>query len=230
MPKARSCSTIMSNRQKIVFVILFAVLGFIALQIPVAKLEGSKSAFTLFDLFAPIATGFLGSLWGVVAVAGMELINILVNGIHTFDTVMIVRLVTPLAAALYFARKSKLNVVIPLVAIAIFWIMPESRGAWYFALLWLIPVAMYFLQDRFLLARALGATFTAHAVGGALWALFNPLPASVWSGLLPVVLKERAIFALGIAISYLVMNNVLALVAKKVPRVSVLVNQKYAWV
>src|SRR3989338_9968718 len=113
----------MSNRQKLLFVVLFAVLGFLALQVPVAKLEGSKAAFTLFDLFAPIATGFLGSLWGVVAVTGMELINIFVKGIRTFDTVMIVRLITPLAAALYFGRKSLFNVFIPLIAIAIFWIM-----------------------------------------------------------------------------------------------------------
>ncbi|MEK7616204.1 MAG: hypothetical protein AAB420_03300 [Patescibacteria group bacterium] len=218
----------MSNKQKILFIVLFAVLGFVALQVPVAKLEGSRSAFTLFDLFAPIATGFLGSLWGVVAVAGMELINLAVKGVSSFDAVMAIRLITPLAAALYFSRKSLFNVIVPVAAIIAFLIMPESRQAWYFALLWLIPIVAYFLQDRWLLARALGATFTAHAVGGALWAIFNPLPASVWSGLIPIVIKERAIFALGIAVSYLVMNNVLALVAKKVPRVLPLVNQKYA--
>ena len=210
--------------------VLFAVLGFVALQVPVAKLEGSKAAFTLFDLFAPIATGFLGGLWGVVAVAGMELINIIVKGTHTFDTVMMVRLVTPLAAALYFARKSWFNILVPLAAIAVFLLSPSSRPAWYFALLWLIPIACYFLQERWLLARALGATFTAHALGGALWVLFNPLPASVWRILVPVVIKERAIFALGIAVSYLVMNNVLALAAKKFPRITPLVNQKYAWI
>ncbi len=210
--------------------VLFAVLGFVALQVPVAQLQGSKSAFTLFDLFSPTAGGFLGAGLGVIAVAGMELINVLVKGIHTFDIVMIVRLVTPLAGALYFGRKSIANVLIPLTAIAIFWIMPESRGAWYFALLWLIPVACYFFQDRWLVARALGATFTAHAVGGALWALFNPLPASLWYSLIPVVARERLVFTFGIVISYVVLNNILALVAKRVPRLMPLVNQKYAWV
>jgi hypothetical protein len=114
------------------------------------------------------------------------------------------------------------------VAIAIFWISPTSRSAWYFALYWTIPVLCYILQERWLLARALGATFTAHAVGGALWVLFNPLPASVWRLLVPIVAKERAIFALGIVASYLVINNVLALVAKRFPRLVPLVNQKYA--
>lgn len=218
----------MSNNQKILFVVLFAVLGFIALQVPVAQLQGSKSAFTLFDLFSPTAGGFLGAGLGVVAVAGMELINILVKGIHAFDIVMIVRLITPLAGALYFARKSIFNALIPLIAIAIFWIMPESRHAWYFALYWLIPVACYMFHERFLFARALGATFTAHAVGGALWALFNPLPASVWKMLVPVVARERIVFAFGIVISYIVLNNILALAAKRVPRLAPLVNVKYA--
>ena len=220
----------MSNNQKVLFVVLFAVLGFVALQVPVAKLEDSRAAFTLFDLFAPIATGFLGTIWGVVAVAGMELINVLVKGVSAWSAVTVIRLITPLAAALYFSRKSLFNIIVPIVAIIAFWIMPESRQAWYFALLWLIPVICYMLHDKWLLARALGATFTAHAVGGALWAIFNPLPASVWQGLVPIVLKERAIFALGIAVSYLVMNNVLALAAKKFPRVAVMVNAKYAWV
>lgn len=210
--------------------VLFAVLGFVALQVPVAKLEGSRAAFTLFDLFAPIATGFLGSLWGVVAVASMELINVVAKGLYAFNTVSVIRLITPLAAAFYFGRKSRFNVLIPLAAIGVFWVSPESRQAWYFALYWLIPVACYFLHDRWLLARALGATFTAHAVGGALWVLFNPLPASVWKMLVPIVAKERVIFALGIAASYLVMNNVLALAAKKIPRVQALVNEKYSWV
>lgn len=220
----------MSNKQKIVFVVLFAVLGFAALQVPVAKLEGAKSAFTLFDLFAPTATAFLGMIGGVVAVAGMEIINLAVKGVHSFDAVMAIRLITPLAAALYFGRKSWLNVALPLVAIAIFWASPISRPAWYFALLWLIPVACCFFQHRFLVARALGATFMAHALGGALWVLFNPLPASVWKMLVPVVLRERLVFAAGIMVTYVVFNNILALVARKVPRIAPLVNQNYAWV
>ena len=97
----------------------------------------------MFDLLSETAGGFLGAGLGVIAVAVMELINIIFKGVHTFDIVMIVRLVTPLAGALYFARKSWFNVAIPLAAIAIFWIMPESRGAWYFALLWLIKFVFF---------------------------------------------------------------------------------------
>ena len=80
-------------------------------------------------------------------------------------------------------------------------IMPESRGAWYFALFWLIPVACYFFRIAGSLLAPLGATFTAHAVGGALWALFNPLPASLWYSLIPVVARERPLLSFGIVIS-----------------------------
>ena len=87
---------------------------------------------------------------------------------------------------------------------------------------------MAFFQERSLIARTLGTTFAAHAVGGALWVWFVGLPASVWQSLIPIVIRERLIFAAGIAVSYLVFNNILALAAKRVPRLQSLVNQKYA--
>ena len=64
--------------------------------------------------------------------------------------------------------------------------------------------------------RSLGATFTAHSVGGAAWIWAFNLPATVWQGLIPIVIQERLLFALGIAASYLVMKYVLSfLIAKK---------------
>ena len=64
------------------------------------------------------------------------------------------------------------------------------------------------------LARALGATFTAHAVGGALWIWTFALPASVWQSLIPVVITERFVFAVGICASYYALINALALIEK----------------
>jgi len=66
-----------------------------------------------------------------------------------------------------------------------------------------------------LLARALGATFTAHSIGGAIWIWVFNLPAAVWVSLIPIVVIERGIFALGISASYILMNNILAYLAKK---------------
>ena len=66
-------------------------------------------------------------------------------------------------------------------------------------------------------------------------AIAFPIPTIVhfWQGCgltMTEIMVLQAIFAVGIAVSYLVMNNVLALAAKKFPRILPLVNQKYAWV
>jgi len=56
------------NKSRIVFILLFILLGFVALQIPLSTLVGSSVKFTLFDLLAPISGTFLGTGLGVVAV------------------------------------------------------------------------------------------------------------------------------------------------------------------
>jgi hypothetical protein len=84
------------------------------------------------------------------------------------------------------------------------------------------------LRDRFLLARALGATFSAHAVGGAAWIWTFSLPAAVWNSLIPVVVAERLLFALGIAASYVLVNNLLyVLEQKRVLKLGFSIDQKY---
>lgn len=203
------------SKKNLLFVFIFAVLGFIALQIPVAQLEGSKAKFMIYDAFAPVAGAFIGSLPGVVAVFLMQFLNFLAHGAVIEDAGTIIRFLPMLFAVLYFGRKNKLDLLIPALAIATFIAHPIGRTVWYFALFWTIPIITYFFRDRFLLARAFGATFTAHAVGGALWIWFFAMPASVWISLIPVVALERSFFALGICASFVLVNNLLALLEKK---------------
>ena len=63
--------------------------------------------------------------------------------------------------------------------------------------------------------RGLGATFTAHAVGGAAWIWAFNLKAAVWQGLIPVVISERLLFATGIAVSFVVVKYTLSYLASK---------------
>lgn len=203
------------TKKNLFFVAIFAIVGFIALQIPVAQLEGSRAKFTIYDSFAPIAGSFIGSIPGVIAVFLMQLFNFLVLGAQIEDAGTIIRFFPMLFAVLYFAKKGKFNLIVPTVAIAAFVIHPIGRDVWYFSLFWTIPIVAYFLRDRFLFARALGATFTAHAVGGALWIWTFSLPAPVWDSLIPVVIAERLLFALGITGSFVLVNNLLRLLEKK---------------
>lgn len=203
------------SKKNVLFIIIFVVLGFIALQIPIAQVVGSKAKFMAYDAFAPVAGAFIGTLPGVLAVFFMQFINFLVHGAVIEDIGTIIRFLPMLFAVLYFARKSKFNLIIPIIAILAFIVHPIGRTVWYFALFWTIPIIAYFFRDRFLLARSLGATFTAHAVGGALWIWVFALPASVWISLIPIVILERALFAIGISVSFVLVNNLLAFLKKK---------------
>ena len=216
------------TKKNVLFITIFVILGFIALQIPVAQLAGSKVKFTIYDAFAPVAGSFIGSIPGAIAVFLMQFFNFLVHGAQIEDAGTVIRFFPLLFAVLYFAKKGKVNIIIPVLAIAAFIAHPIGRTVWYFSIFWLIPIAAHFFRDRFLLVRALGATFTAHAVGGALWIWVFALPASAWDSLIPVVITERLLFALGISGSFILVNNLLGFLEKKhLLNIGFYIDQKY---
>lgn len=207
------------TQKKLFFLALFTLIGFGALQIPFNKLAGSNVSFTLFDFFAPIAGAFLGPIFGVASVLIVEVVNMFVK--HTaWTTGPIIRLFPILFATFYFAVMGKkqtsgrwILMVAPLSMLA-FILHPIGRTVSYYSLFWLIPLIAYRFRNN-LYMRSLGATFTAHAVGGALWIWAFNLPAKVWVGLIPVVIEERLLFAAGIAASYLVLKHTLNYLASK---------------
>ena len=214
------------KKSRVWFLLFFIVLGFIALQIPVNVLVGAKVKFTLFDLFSPISGAFLGSLLGIFAVVVMQLFNLIIHGFTNIDDSSILKLAAtlrflPMAFGVWFfalskkkTGNSKLILLIPLFSIMIFNLHPVGRTVWFYSLFWFIPLFVWPFCHRFLVARSLGSTFTAHAIGGAVWIWAFNLPAGVWISLIPVVILERSIFALGIGASYIFLNNILALFSK----------------
>lgn len=198
------------QKQKLILGSVFVALGFGLMQIPFTALVGASAHFTLFDFFGPIVGAFLGSLPGLVTVLVMQIINWAMHGFHT-DAATLIRFLPTLAAVLYFSKKSFFQLVLPPVCMLVFLAHPEGRAAAVYTLYWLIPPAMYFLQDRFVFAKALGATFTAHSVGGALWIWAFNMKATLWMSLIPFVWKERGLMAIGITLTYLLFKKVLAL-------------------
>lgn len=192
--------------QKLLFFILFVGLGLAALQVPLVHLAGSKAQFTLFDSFGPIAAGFIGTMPGMFAVFLMQFINFLIHGSQVVDIGTIIRFIPMLFATMYFGKRTKLNLIIPVLAIIAFNLNPIGRTVWFYSLFWLIPIVCYFWQEKFLLARALGATFTAHAVGGAIWIWSFHLQASIWVSLIPIVIVERLVFAMAMVGIYQAMK------------------------
>ncbi len=202
------------KNQKYLFILAFVILGIALMQIPFTALVGAKARFTMFDFFGPIVGGFLGSVTGLVTVLTMQLANWAWHG-FAVDSATIIRFFPMLAAVLYFSKKSKFILAIPVVAMLAFWIHPEGRQAWPFALYWLIPIAADLWRDKLVFARALGATFTAHAVGGALWIWAFNMKAAIWMSLIPVVWKERGLMALGMTLAFTLFNVVFSFSVKK---------------
>ena len=221
-------------KSKLLFVLIFIFLGFVALQVPVNTLAGSRVKFTLFDLFAPISGSFLGVGVGIISVIVMQIFNLVIHGFGSVDQGAFLKLVATLRflptmfGVWYFAKREGKLLILPALSIIAFNLHPVGRTVWFYSLFWVIPFLVWPFRDRFLIAKSLGSTFTAHAVGGAIWIWAFNLPANIWISLIPVTILERSIFTLGISASYILMNNVLALAAsmKLLPK-GITVNKKY---
>lgn len=197
-------------KNQILLTAVLTVLGIFALQIPFTRLLGANVKFTLFDFLAPTFGAFLTTVPGIFSVLLIQLVNILIHGISNVGVASIIRLFPILFGVFYFSQKRSANVVIPVIAIVAFNLHPIGRSAWQYSLMWLIPIAAHFFRKN-LYIRSLGSTFTAHAVGGALWVWAFGLTREMWLALLPQSLMERAVMAGGITASYLIISKVIAL-------------------
>ncbi len=204
------------------FLGFFAVLAFIGLNTNVFAIQGvTGQSFTLFELFGPVAGGFLG-IAGVAAVFLAKAAAFVVGGASASFTLWDVAKLTPMMFAAYYFWKNgakafsdRLSLVIPALAMLAFWLNPVGAQAWFYALYWTIPIIVKFMPDNLLL-RSYGATFTAHAVGSILFLYTVPTVPALWIALIPVVAFERTVFALGITATYWVFTSVLSAVDRVV--------------
>ncbi len=197
----------------IIFLLIFSALVFVGDKINFSKLVGAENQFfTLFQFFGPVAGAFLGPVVGVLSVLIAEIAS-KVSTHAVFDLVTLLRLAPMLFAAWYFgAKKDKLSFLMPIAAIVLFVAHPVGRQVWFFSLFWTIPVIIKLLPKKYsdrIFLRSLGATFTAHAVGGAIWNYTVPMTPAAWTALIPVVIYERLLFAGGITLSFVLLNTLL---------------------
>lgn len=191
------------SRSKILFTLFFTLICFFALQIPFTRLLGSNVNFTLFDFIAPGAGAFIGTVPGILAVLLVQLLNVIAHNGYISDIGSLIRIFPTLFAVFYFSRKRTADLIIPVFCMVIFNLNPVGRSAWQYSLFWLIPIAAHFYRKN-TFVRSLGATFTAHAVGGALWVWVFGLTREMWLALIPQVMIERLLMATGISVFYLV--------------------------
>lgn len=220
---------ILFSRKKILFIILFGVFALIAMQVNFSALVGAQNQFfTVFQFFGPISGAFLGPVGGVLSVLTAQVLNFFVTG-KTVSLLDIMRLFPMVFAAYYFgtSKKKEFGLLVPLLEIALFVLHPVGTTVWFFSLFWLIPVFCRLVFPNNILAKSFGATFFAHAVGGAIWIYTIPMTAEQWVALIPVVIFERTLFAFGIAASFILMTSLLARVEHLLPKETISVNRQY---
>lgn len=192
------------------FFVLFTVLSIAFYNVELSYIVGAEEqSFTMFQFIGPVAGGILSPLVGVASVLAVEVFWKLLAGSFSLEPFAAVRLFTVAAAALCFGlvKKEKLaGVAVPLAGMALFLAHPVGAQAWAYSLLWLIPISASFFAGN-LFARSLASTFQAHVIGSVGFLYLVGLPAAAWVALIPVVLIERGIFALGISLTYVAMAS-----------------------
>jgi len=114
-----------------------------------------------------------------------------------------------LFASLYWSTHSALiRFFVPVACMGLFMVHPVGGQAFIYSLYWLIPVALYLFPQRSLFAQALGSTFVAHAVGSVIWCYTVPMTAAMWMGLMPIVLVERLLFAMGMVAAHRILSGI----------------------
>lgn len=167
---------------------------------------GSHIAFfSAVAVITPLAGAFAG-ITGSLGVFGVSiLLRALLMGSMPFH--FLAYHIPGLFASVHWATQSKIVRIAPaLLCMALFIVHPIGSGAALYSLFWLIPVYTTLLATETVFSRALGSTFTAHAVGSVIWLYTVPMASDQWLSLMPVVVVERALFTVGMMAAYTVIK------------------------
>ncbi len=163
-------------------------------------LWGAKTAvFSGFSVGGPLVGLYRGMGFGAGLFALRRLIYCLFMGTSLFSPFSLY--LPTLAAGYYFKSSSwAIRLFVPILCIILFTVHPVGAESWFYALYWLVPVALYFVGTRSAFAESLGATFVQHAVGSVLWIYLVPTTPAVWAALMPIVAVERLLCAVGMVV------------------------------
>lgn len=192
----------MNNRFQSILTILaaYGIIELVSLG-KITMLFGAKTAFfSGFSLAGPLVGLYSGLGFGAGLFFLRRVVHCLYMGSSLFSPFSFY--LPTCAAGLYFKTSSFwIRVAVPVLCMILFVVHPVGQEAWYYAAYWLIPVALYIAQSQTAFATALGATFVQHAVGSVLWLYVMPTTATLWASLMPIVLVERLVCALGMVAS-----------------------------
>ncbi len=124
------------------------------------------------------------------------------------------------------SSKYAVSGIVSIMGIILFWLSPAFRTLW-FGLVFILAIALSYNFSS-ISSKSLGATFMAHAVGGAIWNYAVKMTPDAWNALIPIVIFERFLFASGIAASFVVLNTLLDKLDVKTKSEYINVDKKYA--
>ncbi|MFT6765329.1 MAG: hypothetical protein ACJAZS_000204 [Alteromonas naphthalenivorans] len=178
-------------------VVTFFVLRFAKLS-PI--IGSSWGFFSLSDVVMPL-TGTLGLGFGVCAVLARLSYKVL---FLRASLTTILYYLPGFCAAGSWAKKGPLfRLLLPIVCMILFVVHPVGFMAAPYCLYWLIPIALYFLNNKSIFLQSLSSTFVAHAVGSVIWLYSFDMSSQMWLGLIPVVAVERLFFASAMTLVYI---------------------------
>jgi len=190
------------------FITIFTSLVKISSLFKVSFVVGSTAAFfSATPIVQPLA-----GVWG--GVVGSSLVFLLSAILRMFiggwsPFILLAYHIPGLCASLALAsRHWALHLALPALCMLVFIVHPVGLSAFPYAFYWFIPMILYVAGKEIFFLRALSSTFIAHAVGSAVWIWARPMTLQAWVALIPVVIIERIIFALGMTLIYLTVKSV----------------------
>ncbi len=174
--------------------------------IKISFLVGSQMIFfSGVNCVLPLAGAFGGVIGAGLVFVMRQLLHLLF--FKTVSLSFLAMCIPGFCASLYWSTQHyAMRLLLPLACMGLFIIHPVGAQAFVYSFYWLIPVVIYFIPHNSLFLTALGSTFVAHAVGSVIWCYTVPMTAAMWLGLIPVVLMERTLFALGMVMVYRVIE------------------------
>lgn len=195
------------NTKKTSF-ILFGILTLVSFFVKISPVLGAfKFSLTSVGIMLPLIGGFASLPAASLFIASYGIYRVLravgaaTLGIPLFfatinwnvETEALSNNSQKIALARFF-----MNVVLPIICMALFVTHPVGSKAFVYASFWLIPISLYVLA-RFNIhntfCTALSSTFIAHGIGSALWIYMVPMTAEHWIALMPLTLAERLTMA-----------------------------------
>ena len=180
----------------------YAGLVKIAGLLKVSFLVGSQMIwFSATNSVLPLAGAFGGVMGSGLVFLARQLLHLIF--FKTVSLSFLAFCVPGFFASLYWSTQHyAVRLLLPIACIGLFVIHPVGAQAFVYSLYWLIPVVLYFVSKKSLFLQALGSTFIAHAVGSVIWLYTMPMTAAMWMGLMPIVLFERILFAVGMVVAH----------------------------